>query len=189
MAEVKCVILGGGAVGKSALTISFVHHHFVELYDPTIEDSYRRTLVLDNELCVFDILDTAGQEDYGVLRDGYIRTGEGFVIVYDVTNRASFEETEMFYRRICMVRECTNLPLVLVGNKADLPRAVSSQEGAALAASWGAVFIEASAKTCVNVDESFHAIIRQVRKHRGTYVDPSAPKKSQTRKNSRCRLL
>ena len=53
-----------GGVGKSALTIQLIQNHFVDEYDPTIEDSYRKQVVIDGETCLLDILDTAGQEEY-----------------------------------------------------------------------------------------------------------------------------
>ena len=62
MREYKIVVLGSGGVGKSALTVQFVQGIFVEKYDPTIEDSYRKQVVIDGETCLLDILDTAGQE-------------------------------------------------------------------------------------------------------------------------------
>ena len=68
-------------VGKSALVIRFVSDHFVDEYDPTIEDSYRKQFLIDDAACLLDILDTAGQEEYSAMRDQYMRTSEGFVIV------------------------------------------------------------------------------------------------------------
>ena len=62
MAEYKFVVLGSGGVGKSALTIQFIQGNFVEKYDPTIEDSYRKQIEVDGKACMLDILDTAGQE-------------------------------------------------------------------------------------------------------------------------------
>lgn len=52
--EYKLVVVGGGGVGKSALTIQFIQSHFVEEYDPTIEDSYRKQCVIDEEVAVLD---------------------------------------------------------------------------------------------------------------------------------------
>ena len=78
-------IIAGG-VGKSALTIQLIQNHFVDEYDPTIEDSYRKQVVIDGETCLLDILDTAGQEEYSAMRDQYMRTGEGFLIVFAVNN-------------------------------------------------------------------------------------------------------
>ena len=60
----KICVLGDGGVGKTALTIQLCSNHFVEEYDPTIEDSYRKQVVIDNESCLLEILDTAGQEGF-----------------------------------------------------------------------------------------------------------------------------
>ena len=84
-------ILAGG-VGKSALTIQLIQNHFVEEYDPTIEDSYRKQVVIDGETCLLNILDTAGQEEFSAMRDQYMRTGEGFLIVFAVNNAKSFDD-------------------------------------------------------------------------------------------------
>ena len=59
--EYKLVVVGGGGVGKSALTIQFIQNHFVDEYDPTIEDSYRKQCMIDEEVAILDVLDTAGQ--------------------------------------------------------------------------------------------------------------------------------
>lgn len=60
MREYKIVVLGSGGVGKSALTVQFVQGIFVEKYDPTIEDSYRKQVEVDGQQCMLEILDTAG---------------------------------------------------------------------------------------------------------------------------------
>eukprot|EP00490_Sorites_sp_Unknown_P007071 CAMPEP_0114656500 /NCGR_PEP_ID=MMETSP0191-20121206/12423_1 /TAXON_ID=126664 /ORGANISM="Sorites sp." /LENGTH=80 /DNA_ID=CAMNT_0001873811 /DNA_START=37 /DNA_END=276 /DNA_ORIENTATION=- len=69
--EYKIVVLGGGGVGKSALTIRLVNDNFLEEYDPTIEDSYRKQCDIDGTPCMLDILDTAGQDDFAALRDAW----------------------------------------------------------------------------------------------------------------------
>jgi GTPase KRas protein len=66
---------------------------FVESYDPTIEDSYRKQVVIDGQTCMLEVLATGGEEEYGALRDQWIRDGEGFVLVYSITTRRSFERT------------------------------------------------------------------------------------------------
>lgn len=74
-------------MGKSALTIQFIQSYVVTDYDPTIEDSYTKQCVLDDRAGRLDILDTAGQEEFGAMREQYMRTGKGFLLVFSVTDR------------------------------------------------------------------------------------------------------
>lgn len=169
-------------------------NHFVETYDPTIEDSYRKQVQIDGQSCMLEVLDTAGQEEYIALRDQWIRDGEGFVLVYSISSRASFARIQRFHNQIQRVKESSlsgsptypgspltasslgssfgNAPVMLVGNKCDrvTEREVSTQEGSALAKELGCDFVEASAKNCVNVEKAFFEVVRQLRKqrHQGT---------------------
>jgi len=147
--EYKMVVLGGGGVGKSALTIRFVNDDFLEDYDPTIEDSYRKAVNIDGDEVMLDILDTAGQEDFAALRDAWIREAEGFLLVYSITKRATFDEVITLQSRIHRIKEeSENIFMVLVGNKCDLEdqRQVSLEEGKKLANQWKCPFFETSAK-------------------------------------------
>ncbi|VDO81500.1 unnamed protein product [Haemonchus placei] len=76
MREFKVVVLGSGGVGKSALTVQFVSSTFIEKYDPTIEDFYRKEIEVDGQPCVLEILDTAGTEQFSSMRDLYIKNGQ-----------------------------------------------------------------------------------------------------------------
>ncbi|KAI9257691.1 ras-like protein 1 [Sporodiniella umbellata] len=165
--EYKLVMVGGGGVGKSALTIQFIQSHFVDEYDPTIEDSYRKQCVIDSETALLDVLDTAGQEEYSAMREQYMRNGEGFLLVYSVTTRMSFDEIETFYQQICRVKDRDYFPMVLVGNKCDLEseRQVSSQEGRDKAKRFGCQYIETSAKQKINVDDAFFQVVKDIRKY------------------------
>jgi len=164
--EYKVVIFGGGATGKSALTIQFILQHFILEYDPTIEDSYRKQVQIDGDICVIDVLDTAGQEEYSAMRDQYLRNGQGFLIVYDMTSRTSFEEASLFRDQIVRAKDNDNIPLVLIANKSDLApaRVVTQAEGQDLAALFACTYIETSAKTRTNVDEAFYQLVREIRK-------------------------
>ncbi|TAQ91595.1 hypothetical protein B7494_g108 [Chlorociboria aeruginascens] len=165
--EYKLVVVGGGGVGKSCLTIQLIQSHFVDEYDPTIEDSYRKQCVIDEEVALLDVLDTAGQEEYSAMREQYMRTGEGFLLVYSITSRQSFEEIMTFQQQILRVKDKDYFPIIVVGNKCDLEgeRQVSKQEGEALARSFGCKFIETSAKSRINVDNAFYDIVREIRRY------------------------
>ncbi len=78
---------------------------FVEDYDPTIEDSYIQHVDVDRQVCVLDVLDTAGQEEFSALREQYMRKGDGFLIVYSVIDPNSFKNTRQFYNQILRVKD------------------------------------------------------------------------------------
>ena len=128
----KVIMVGNGGVGKSALTLQFMYDEFVEDYEPTKADSYRKKVVLDGQEAQIDILDTAGQEDYAAIRDNYFRSGEGFLCVFSITEKESFEATQEFREQILRVKgvdsNTDSIPFILVGNKVDLEekRQVSS---------------------------------------------------------------
>nr|XP_025871567.1 ras-related protein Rap-2b [Vulpes vulpes] len=92
MREYKVVVLGSGGVGKSALTVQFVTGSFIEKYDPTIEDFYRKEIEVDSSPSVLEILDTAGTEQFASMRDLYIKNGQGFILVYSLVNQQSFQD-------------------------------------------------------------------------------------------------
>ncbi|KAJ1660869.1 RAS1 protein [Dispira parvispora] len=173
--EYKLVVVGGGGVGKSALTIQFIQSHFVDEYDPTIEDSYRKQCVIDEEVAMLDVLDTAGQEEYSAMREQYMRTGEGFLLVYSITSRNSFEEITTFQQQILRVKDKDYFPIIVIGNKCDLDleRQVPTEEGAALAKSFQCEFMETSAKVRINVDEAFYSLVREIRRfHKEAQLAP-----------------
>eukprot|EP00732_Lithocolla_globosa_P006585 Lithocolla_globosa_v1_NODE_7742_length_905_cov_32.261176.p1 type:complete len:203 gc:universal NODE_7742_length_905_cov_32.261176:192-800(+) len=171
--EYKLVVVGGGGVGKSALTIQFIQSHFVDEYDPTIEDSYRKQCVIDSEVALLDVLDTAGQEEYSAMREQYMRTGEGFLLVFSLTSRASFEEIVTFHQQILRVKDKDSFPIVVVGNKCDLPdQQVQQSDIKTLLEGWNQnepdetkkiKKIETSAKNKTNVDEAFHLLVKTIR--------------------------
>ncbi|XP_076303827.1 ras-related protein interacting with calmodulin [Lasioglossum baleicum] len=161
----KIVVLGDGGVGKSAVTLQFVSHSFIDYHDPTIEDSYQLQRVIDGEAALLDILDTAGQVEFTAMRDQYMRCGEGFMICYSVTDRHSFHEALEYRKLISRVRANEDIPLVLIGNKYDLQhnREVTTEEGMALAEQLGCPFYETSAALRQFIDDAFHSLVRQIR--------------------------
>ncbi|XP_037542270.1 ras-related protein Ral-B [Nematolebias whitei] len=192
----KVIMVGSGGVGKSALTLQFMYDEFVEDYEPTKADSYRKKVVLDGEEVQIDILDTAGQEDYAAIRDNYFRSGEGFLLVFCITEQESFSATDEFREQILRVKaEEDKIPLLLVGNKSDLEdrRQVSVDEARGKAEEWGVQYVETSAKTRANVDKVFFDLMREVRgKKMSENKDKNGKGKNKKSKKSfreRCCLL
>ncbi|XP_031770486.1 ras-like protein 2 [Galleria mellonella] len=162
----KLVVVGGGGVGKSAITIQFIQSYFVTDYDPTIEDSYTKQCVIDDIPAKLDILDTAGQEEFSAMREQYMRSGEGFLLVFSVADHASFDELYKFHKQILRVKDRDEFPMLMVGNKADLEmqRVVSLEAAQALSRQLKVPYIECSAKARMNVDQAFHELVRLVRR-------------------------
>ncbi|XP_011304982.1 ras-related protein Ral-a isoform X2 [Fopius arisanus] len=184
----KVIMVGSGGVGKSALTLQFMYDEFVEDYEPTKADSYRKKVVLDGEEVQIDILDTAGQEDYAAIRDNYFRSGEGFLCVFSITEDDSFQATQEFREQILRVKNDENIPFLLVGNKSDLQekRKVSLAEAQARSQQWGVPYVETSAKTKENVDKVFFDLMQSIatRKARENQIEGAERKN-----NKRCCIL
>uniref|UniRef100_A0A3Q2SVU8 RAP1A, member of RAS oncogene family a n=1 Tax=Fundulus heteroclitus TaxID=8078 RepID=A0A3Q2SVU8_FUNHE len=109
MREYKLVVLGSGGVGKSALTVQFVQGIFVEKYDPTIEDSYRKQVEVDAQQCMLEILDTAGTEQFTAMRDLYMKNGQGFALVYSITAQSTFNDLQDLREQILRVKDTEDI--------------------------------------------------------------------------------
>ncbi|KAI9497233.1 ras related protein 1b [Zychaea mexicana] len=184
MREYKLVVLGSGGVGKSALTVQFVQSIFVEKYDPTIEDSYRKQVEVDGQQCMLEILDTAGTEQFTAMRDLYMKNGQGFLLVFSITSMVTLNDLHELREQILRVKDSENVPIVLVGNKCDLEeeRMVSREQGMMLSQQWGGKpFYETSARYKINVDEVFFDVVRQINKQ--------IPSKDKGKKKLKCVVL
>ncbi|TPX13948.1 uncharacterized protein E0L32_005648 [Thyridium curvatum] len=142
-----------------------------ESYDPTIEDSYRHQLQVDGRLLVLEILDTAGTEQFVAMRDLYMKTGQGFLLVFSITSQSSLAELESLRDEIIRIKDDENVPIVIVGNKADLEeqRTVPRTKVFSLSQQWGVPYYESSARTrmhltrcSANVEEVFIDLCRQL---------------------------
>ncbi|CAJ0842212.1 3902_t:CDS:10, partial [Entrophospora sp. SA101] len=136
----KIVILGDTDIEKT--------------YHPTIEDSYRKQVEIDNQPCGLDVLETAGQGEHIPLWDQWIRDGKGFLLVYSISSHPTFEQVEMFKDQIIGVKGSNKIPLILVGNKCDrhTEYEVLSEEGMNMTKRLGCELVESSVKTFVNVN-------------------------------------
>ncbi|XP_062608290.1 ras-related protein Rap1-like isoform X2 [Saccostrea cucullata] len=185
MREYKLVVLGSGGVGKSALTVQFVQNIFVEKYDPTIEDSYRKQVEVDGQQCMLEILDTAGTEQFTAMRDLYMKNGQGFLLVYSITAQSTFNDLQDLREQILRVKDTDDVPMILVGNKCDLEdeRVVGKDQGLGLSRHFNCEFMETSAKKKVNVNEIFCDLVRLINKK-----NPERRPKN-TKSKSKCAIL
>ncbi|KAL9658725.1 hypothetical protein ABK040_005880 [Willaertia magna] len=177
-------VMGLGGSGKSACTIRFVQGLYLEEYDPTIEDSYRKKLTAnDNYECTMDILDTAGPEDYFALRAQAIRSCDGFVLLCAMDDLSSLRELESYIENIHTVKESTTTPCVFIVNKCDLENELKTnnidrmitkeivenmlnkkiKEGH-LKRIMPILFT--SAKDNININETFYGILKEIRTNR-----------------------
>jgi GTPase KRas protein len=113
------------------------------------------------------VLDTAGQEEYSAMREQYMRTGEGFMLIYSVTSRQNFEKITTYRQQILSVKDMDYFPMVLVGNECsrESEREVTREEGEALARSYECKFFEVDAKSRINVDKAFFDLVREIRRY------------------------
>src|SRR3990167_10920302 len=117
---VKLVVLGSGGVGKSAFTIHYMQNIFVVEYDPTIENLYQKQVVLDEQCLSVEMLDTAGEEEYGVMLQQYILRSDECLVVYSIISINSFKEVNGFIGLVLQVKDSEYFPMAIIGNKCDL---------------------------------------------------------------------
>ena len=161
----KCILIGDSGVGKSCLMMRFAEDTFNHEFVSTIGvDFTNRTMELDGERVKCQLWDTAGQERFRTLTTSYYRDAQGVVIVYDVSDRQSFDNVNSWKADVQRYASA-DVAMLILGNKADLGehRAVTFAEGGALAAEGGAgtpevLFYETSAKDSYNVEEAFMAL-------------------------------
>ncbi|CZR50647.1 uncharacterized protein PAC_00521 [Phialocephala subalpina] len=147
LVEFALVVMGAGGVDKSRFVLR---------------------CVIDEEAVILDILDTAGQEEYSSMREQYMKTGEGFMLMYSITSRTSFDELLVFQQQVLRVKDEDYFPMIVVGHHCDREkdRQISKEEGEALARSFGCPFLEASAERRINVEKAFYDLVREIRRHR-----------------------
>lgn len=145
----------------------FVQGQFIEKYDPTIEDSYQKTIEVTiagekgqpetTQRCHMEILDTAGTDQFAAMRELYLKSGDVFVLVYSVISAVSFHDLTAIHEQVLRSDPSKAGRILLVGNKADLSidRVISKSQGEELAQKWGVPFFETSALTGANVDSAF----------------------------------
>ncbi|XP_028456161.1 ras-related protein R-Ras isoform X2 [Perca flavescens] len=162
--------------------------YFVSDYDPTIEDSYTKICTVDGKETRLDILDTAGQEEFGAMREQYMRSGEGFLLVFALNDLGSYHEVQKFHTQILRVKDRDDFPMVLVGNKADLEqqRVISREDAQAFTREHRIHYMEASAKNRYNVDEAFLQLVQIIRRFQEIESPPPQSHHSGKQKRGGC---
>ena len=184
MTNIKCVIVGDGAVGKTALLHTYSTGVFPEDYMPTIFDNYACAVMVDGTPVSLGLWDTAGQEEYDRLRPLSYQQTDVFLVVFSTINRTSYENIK---QRWAPELRChaPGVPVILVGTKVDLRGdarltadlakrglpALSEEEGHELAKSIGACkYLECSALTQQGLKKVFDEAVR-------TSLSPPKPPK------------
>lgn len=153
------------AAGKSSLVIRFTLDQFLDGFGPFIEDTYRKWCTIDNESAVLEVYDPTGHLDSFDMGASYVLPTEGFLLVYSINSRESFEEITTWYQHILRYKDKGCFSIILIANKCDLgpEREVGIHEGRDLAHHLGCAFIETSASIPINVDEAFQNLAREIR--------------------------
>ena len=167
--SIKIAVLGKGVVGKSSLTYRFLNYDVSTEHDATIEDRYKSNLNIEGTNYEVEILDTAGEEDYQNMMDMWISFGEGFLLVFAINDKESFNLIKSKRDRILKGKHGVKCPILLVGNKQDLEneRQVNYSEAKEMADKWGIEYIETSAKTNFNCKEAFEMLAQKIVQKKG----------------------
>lgn len=164
--SIKIAVLGNTNVGKSAVTCQFVLGHFVEHFDPTIEDNYQKDMTIGSDEVSLEISDTASvtSEFY----EQSLLSADGFLLVFSISSKDSFMNIEPLIQHILKIKQTNRVPMLIVGNKNDLERnrEVYKSKVQAFADTLSIPFLECSAKTGTNIIEAFAQLVREVLKPR-----------------------
>jgi len=156
----KILVIGESAVGKSCLLLRYTEGKFSDTFMTTIGVDFKTKVVpIDGKNVKLQIWDTAGQEKFRAITKAYFRGANGILVVFDLSRRDTFNRTTAWIDSIKDSGEST-IDVVLVGNKSDLPHAVSQDEIKELAEKYNIPYFQTSAKDNSQVDSAFESIAR-----------------------------
>ena len=172
----KFIVIGNAAVGKSNIIYRFTQGKFNEQYKMTINLEYSsKDLTIRDKIYRVQLWDTAGQEEFQSIARGYYKNGVCALVVYDITNRESFNNVSSWMEE-CKNNGPSTITLVLVGNKTDLEnqRVVTTEEGEEFANRNSMLFFETSALNGSNIDKLFNDTVEDIIKkiENNYYKDP-----------------
>ena len=166
----KCqlLIIGNSIVGKTSILTKYTLKTYNENYLATVGlDFFTKDETIDNKLIRVKIWDTAGQERYKAITKCFFQRAQGIMIVYDVTNKKSFDDLKFWVESINLQSKLTedieNMPIILIGNKIDIPNRVISKDTALnYAKEHNFDYYETSAKTGEGVDTAIKDLVKKV---------------------------
>lgn len=188
-----CRTVGDTGVGKSALTLRWIHSEFIDDYDPTLEDSYRKQVGDGQDMYIVEVVDSVYNYDYstlGYICHGVVRSGDGFLALYSTTSMESYERLCDLIEVIYRVKDTRDLSMVVIGTKSDLThdRQVSSRHGQDLANLHNAPFRETSALQDINISDVFSLLIAATRsRQQETELTPATSRNKNF--GQRCTLM
>ena len=160
----KILLLGDSSVGKTCFLLYYTENTFQEIHLSSIglDCKFKEVQLKNGETTKIQIWDTAGQDRFRAIARNYFKGAHGIILIYDITNRESFENVENWINQI-QEEVSEKVCIVLVGNKIDLEdkRLVSTEEGKKMAEEFGLMFFECSCKTGDNVNETFQELVEK----------------------------
>ena len=190
--QFKMLLIGEQAVGKSSLINQYVEGKFeLNLLCAAGLDLKKKMITVNNKQVKLMIYDSAGHERYRGLAKNQLHTTKGILIVYDVTERSSFDALTFWLKSYKENAESGSVCLV-IGNKIDLKdkRVVSTEEGKNIAQQYGVHFIETSAKDAINVEEAFLNVAKEIMdKENENNNKKNVNKRKENKENNACYIF
>ena len=160
----KILTIGESGVGKTCILLRFTENKFMKDHLTTIGIDYKaKNITVKDKSVKVKIWDTAGQERFRTITQQYFKGADGIVLVFDVGDRNSYERIRDWMKQIQAFTKREQIGIVLLGNKCDLEdRAVTKEEGEALAQEYDLKYFETSAQNNINIKESFNYLSENV---------------------------
>ena len=185
----KVLLLGDTTVGKTCFLMKYTDKTFQDIHMATIGLDYRlKTMKLKSGKDIkLQIWDTAGQDRFRAITKNYYKGSHGIILIYDVTNLQTFENVKNWVNQI-REEASTKVVIYIAANKIDMEteRKVTKQEGESLAQELGFPFMETSAKSGININETFEYMIKRINKEYGNTPQKTNKNKLYKAKSRKC---